>query len=81
MSENMKPKPKSVLVVQLPLGELHPSQTNRPERSGFDDKSIAELAESIRGPGIIEPLIVRKNPRGKGYEIVCGERRWTACTR
>jgi ParB/RepB/Spo0J family partition protein len=64
-------------VVQIALDELHPSPTNRPERSGFDAKSIAELAESIRGPaGIIEPLIVRKN--AKGYEIVCGERRWTA---
>ncbi len=77
MSET-KPKPKGVLVVQLPLGELHPSPTNRPERSGFDEKSIAELAESERGQGIIEPLIVRSNPRGKGYEIVCGERRWAA---
>jgi ParB/RepB/Spo0J family partition protein len=78
MSENLKPKPKNALVVQIPLGDLHPSPTNRPERSGFDEKSIAELAESERVQGIIEPLIVRKHPRGKGYEIVCGERRWAA---
>jgi ParB/RepB/Spo0J family partition protein len=71
-------KPVQEVIRRFRLDELHPSATNRPDRSGFDDKSIAELAESIRGPGIIEPLIVRKNPHGKGYEIVCGERRWTA---
>jgi ParB/RepB/Spo0J family partition protein len=71
-------KPVQEVIHHFRLDDLHPSPTNRPDRSGFDDKSIAELAESIRGPGIIEPLIVRKNPQGKGYEIVCGERRWTA---
>lgn len=71
-------KPVQEVIRHFRLDELHASPTNRPDRSGFDEKSIAELAESIRGPGIIEPLIVRKNPQGKGYEIVCGERRWTA---
>ncbi|HVM51272.1 MAG TPA: ParB/RepB/Spo0J family partition protein [Candidatus Acidoferrum sp.] len=63
-------------IVRLALGLLLPSPTNRPNRSGMDPKSIAELAESMRVPGIIEPLIVRPHPTEKGkYEIICGERR------
>lgn len=80
-----KPRPKikrtklqpGEQVLRIPLGLLDPSATNRPNRSGFDAKSIGELAESIRVPGIIEPLIVRPKPGGR-HEIVCGERRWTA---
>ncbi len=74
MSETSKKTLEQVL--QLALDNLHPSPWNRPERSGFDEKSMSELAASIREQGIIEPLVVRKN--AKGYEIVCGERRWTA---
>ncbi len=48
---------------------------NQP-RKVFDEEKIAELAESIRENGIIQPLIVRK--KGKTYEIVAGERRWRA---
>ena len=72
------PTPKGGDAIQrIPLGLLVPSLTNRPDRSGFDGKSLTELANSILQHGIIEPLIVRQNPRGKGFEIVCGERRWT----
>ena len=64
-------------VVRILTGLLDPSSTNRPNRSGFDSKSIAELADSIRVPGIIEPLVVRAKADGR-HEIVCGERRWSA---
>src|ERR1019366_2165738 len=74
--EPSTPKPAIVL---LEPGDLHPCAENRPDRSGFDDKSLQELANSIAAQGIIEPLVVRLNPEGKkGYELVCGERRWTA---
>jgi ParB/RepB/Spo0J family partition protein len=80
-AKTSKPKSTKLLpgeqVVRAPTGLLKPSPTNRPNRSGFDEKSIAELAESIRIPGIIEPLIVRKLADDT-LEIVCGERRWTA---
>ena len=68
-------------IVKLSTSELHPSPENRPDRSGFDAKSLAEMAGSFKVQGIIEPLIVRpaqNGKTGKGYEIVCGERRWTA---
>ena len=47
------------------------------------EESLAELAESIRAQGIVQPIVVRPlpNPSGKGeqrYEIVAGERRWRA---
>ena len=73
-----KPTPKPAIVLLDP-GDLHPCAENRPDRSGFDDKSLQELANSITAQGIIEPLVVRLNPDGKkGYELVCGERRWAA---
>ena len=45
-------------------------------RKNFDEKSLNELANSIREHGVISPIIVRKN--GDRYTIVAGERRWRA---
>lgn len=39
-------------------------------------ESLAELAESIREHGILEPIVVAKTPAG--YQIIAGERRWRA---
>jgi ParB/RepB/Spo0J family partition protein len=77
MPENTTKTNSQIPLTLVALADLHPCPFNRPERSGFDDKSIAELAGSIKEQGIIEPLIVRKRDKG-GFEIVCGERRWTA---
>lgn len=51
-------------------------------RSSFDQKSIEELAESIRHYGILQPILVSKldpSPTGKKYRIIAGERRFRAC--
>ncbi len=45
-------------------------------RSVFEPESLAELAQSIRDKGVLQPLLVR--PRGEAFEIVAGERRWRA---
>lgn len=45
-------------------------------RKTFDETTLAELAESIKQHGIIQPLVVVK--KGEHYEIVTGERRWRA---
>jgi len=45
-------------------------------RKQFSPESLRELADSIREQGIVQPLIVR--PRGDGYELIAGERRWRA---
>src|SRR4030043_2347860 len=38
--------------------------------------SLAELVDSIREHGVLEPLVVAKTPAG--YQIIAGERRWRA---
>ncbi len=48
---------------------------NQP-RTRFDDDALRSLAASIEEVGMLQPLIVR--PRGGGYELVAGERRWKA---
>ncbi len=46
-------------------------------RKSFDERSLMELAESIKSKGVIEPLIVRVGKDGY-YELICGERRLRA---
>lgn len=58
----------------LPIESLAPNP-NQPRRV-FSEDALADLAESIRLKGVLQPLIVR--PVGTGYEIVAGERRWRA---
>lgn len=48
-------------------------------RIHFDEERLEELAQSIRGNGLIQPIVVRK-VNGK-YEIIAGERRWRAAQR
>ncbi|KJV63505.1 MULTISPECIES: ParB/RepB/Spo0J family partition protein [Ehrlichia] len=60
----------------MPINLLNPS-TSQPRKT-FDQESLRELAESISKHGIIQPIIIRKNPHKKGYEIIAGERRWRA---
>jgi ParB family chromosome partitioning protein len=45
-------------------------------RVHFDEESLAELAESIRSQGVVQPIVLRDN--AGSYEIVAGERRWRA---
>lgn len=47
-------------------------------RGDFDEASLAELADSIRKQGLLQPLVVRPLDQGR-YEIIAGERRWRAC--
>jgi len=48
---------------------------NQP-RTSFDDRKMAELVESIREQGVIQPIVVQKAETG--YELIVGERRWRA---
>lgn len=59
-----------VSVDQVRGGKLNP-------RRDFREEDLAELAESIRQKGLVQPILVRPDPVG-GYEIVAGERRWRA---
>ena len=63
--------------IHVPVEKIEPNP-DQPRRD-FSREQLDELADSIRSHGIIQPLIVRKNPRkAGGYEIVAGERRWRA---
>ena len=59
----------------LPLRRVEPRK-DQPRRV-FDKEAIAELAESIREYGIIQPITVRALDKGY-YQIIAGERRWRA---
>jgi len=61
----------------LPVGELKPNRYQ--PRSQFDEASLADLTESIRTQGIVQPLVVTTADRG--YLIIAGERRWRAAQR
>lgn len=59
----------------LPISQVEPG-LNQP-RKRFDEESLADLADSIREHGIIQPLTVRRLASGY-YQIIAGERRWRA---
>lgn len=61
--------------VSLPISQVEPG-LNQP-RKRFDPESLADLAESIRVHGVIQPLTVRRLSSGY-YQIIAGERRWRA---
>ncbi len=60
---------------QVPVEFLHPGRF-QPRRK-FDEASIAELTQSVKEKGVLQPLLVRRHPdRPNAYEIIAGERRW-----
>lgn len=62
---------------RVPIGEIRPNP--RQPRRFFDEDRIAELADSIRHQGVLQPLVVRKTD--DGYELIIGERRFRAAQR
>ncbi|OGA23131.1 MAG: chromosome partitioning protein ParB [Betaproteobacteria bacterium RIFCSPLOWO2_02_FULL_67_26] len=59
----------------LPIEALQPGRYQ--PRTRMDQAALAELAESIKAQGVMQPILAR--PVGAGrYEIVAGERRWRA---
>ena len=47
-------------------------------RQNFDEGKLAELADSIRAQGVVQPIVVRPVVGGKRFEVIAGERRWRA---
>lgn len=61
----------------MPIERIHPNP-DQPRRT-FTQEQLDDLAASVKEKGVIQPLIVRPDPKGNGtYEIVAGERRWRA---
>jgi ParB family chromosome partitioning protein len=64
-------------VQSLALDMLEPSDFQ--PRGTIDAASLAELIDSVRSRGILQPLLVRPHPGHPGrYQIIAGERRWRA---
>jgi ParB family chromosome partitioning protein len=61
------------LEIALDRIERNPYQT----RTAFDEAKLAELADSIRATGVVQPVVVRSLPGGR-YQLIMGERRWRA---
>jgi ParB family chromosome partitioning protein len=66
------------MIRQLPVDQIdrNPYQT----RSRFDETALAELAESIKTSGVVQPILVRPQASGR-FQLIAGERRWLASQR
>ena len=61
-------------IVEVPLEDIYPNATQ--PRTYFDEKSLNDLAQSIKNLGVIQPVTLRKD--GDRFEIISGERRFRA---
>ncbi|MHB9038522.1 MAG: ParB/RepB/Spo0J family partition protein [Armatimonadota bacterium] len=59
---------------EMPLAQIQPNP--KQPRTDMNEDGIAELSDSVKKVGIIQPILVR--PHGDGYQIIAGERRWRA---
>jgi ParB family chromosome partitioning protein len=64
-----------VTIQEIPVGDLDPNPEQ--PRKTFNDESIAQLSESIRDQGVLQPLLVAATSGGR-YRIIAGERRYRA---
>ncbi|MCL4284825.1 MAG: ParB/RepB/Spo0J family partition protein [Fimbriimonadaceae bacterium] len=69
---------EEVQLMQVPLDQIRANP--RQPRSIFDDESLAELTESVRRVGVLQPIVLRKIAEDR-FEIVAGERRFRAAQR
>ncbi|MEA3335963.1 MAG: ParB/RepB/Spo0J family partition protein [Chloroflexota bacterium] len=63
----------------VPVSEIGPNP--RQPRDSIESEALAELAESIKTHGLIQPLVLTQAPAGSSvrYYLIAGERRWRAC--
>lgn len=63
------------LVSTLRLTEIEPNKEQ--PRKEFDEEALADLSDSIKEHGLLQPILVRPTAHGS-YQIIAGERRWRA---
>lgn len=63
----------------VPIDLISPNPRN--PRRNFAESELADLAQSIREHGIVQPVVVRPAAAPGRYEIIAGERRWRAAQR
>lgn len=64
------------VVQKIPVGKIRPNRYQ--PRRNFDDAALAELSESIRERGLLQPISVWKDAGDENYELIAGERRLRA---
>ncbi len=70
--------PGSTAIAPISHLEANPDQP----RKTFNEDDLEALTASIKEKGLLQPILVRHNPRNPdGYEIIAGERRWRAAQR
>ncbi|MDP2193062.1 MAG: ParB/RepB/Spo0J family partition protein, partial [Alphaproteobacteria bacterium] len=62
---------KKIPINNIIPGSMQPRQT-------FDPEQMAQLIESIREKGVLQPILVRESSVEGTFEIIAGERRWRA---
>lgn len=75
-TENLQ-KSTDVQVLRIPLYKIMPNPYQ--PRKEFESEALAELADSIRQYGVLQPLLVAPGPEGN-YILIAGERRLRAST-
>ena len=63
----------------IPLSQIRPNPLQ--PRKEFKPEELADLEASLRVSGLLQPVTVRPAPRGGGYELIAGERRFRAAQR
>ena len=61
-------------IQDIPINEIRPNPYQ--PRKSFNEEALRELSESIKNPGVFQPIIVKKGIRG--YDLIAGERRLRA---
>jgi ParB family transcriptional regulator, chromosome partitioning protein len=62
-----------------PIEEIRPAP-DQPRRH-FSEEALDQLAATIREHGVVQPLLVRREPGREGFSLIAGERRWRAAQR
>jgi ParB family transcriptional regulator, chromosome partitioning protein len=67
--------PRAARLVQV--SKIHPGRYQ--PRRHFEPQAMADLVASVKTQGVLQPILVRRDPKHPGdYELVAGERRWRA---
>lgn len=64
---------------RLSISKIRPNPLQ--PRKEFREEELADLESSLRVSGLLQPITVRPAPRGDGFELIAGERRFRAATR
>jgi ParB family chromosome partitioning protein len=61
---------------KLAVSEIRPNPLQ--PRRDFGEEELRELRDSMQANGLLQPVTVRPDPAGDGYQLIAGERRWRA---